>query len=118
MEGSRCFRDRVREVLELLSDPDAQLLYQVRAPGVNVAEELFNQWEDWYGPDDSGFRSQFSLAELHALKEFSRIVDTVADETPQVLPPLQEFMETEAWKLLCTEAQRVLRTIRVERSSD
>jgi hypothetical protein len=101
-------RERVREVLMLLSSLELQRVYQTRIPGVNVAEELFNQWDDCYRPGNAEFDSLFSVDEGRALGEFSKIIDAIAEETPQVLPPLEEFMVTEAWKRLCAEAQKAL----------
>ncbi|WP_437912840.1 hypothetical protein WME73_38470 [Sorangium sp. So ce302] len=101
-------RERVCEVLMLLSSLQLQRVYQARVPSVNVTEELFNQWDDWYKPGNAEFDSLFSVDELRALGEFSKVIDAIAEETPQVLPPLEEFMVTEAWKLLRAEAQKAL----------
>ncbi|MGK4002231.1 hypothetical protein WMF31_06375 [Sorangium sp. So ce1036] len=118
MSGEKCYRERIREVLELLSSPQLQRAYQARAPAVNVAEELFNQWEDWYHPESVDFVSQFSSGEMRVLEEFSEVVDSIAGETPQVLPPLEEFMNAEACKRLCAEAQKALRALAIHSELD
>ncbi|WP_437731975.1 hypothetical protein [Sorangium sp. So ce1335] len=114
MNDDKYLRERVREVLTLLSSPQLQRAYQARAPDVNVAEELFNQWDDWYRPESAEHGSQFSADEIRVLGEFGDVIDAIADETPQVLPPLEEFMQTDAWKRLCAEAQKALGALAIQ----
>ncbi|WP_437544801.1 MULTISPECIES: hypothetical protein [unclassified Sorangium] len=118
MSDGKYVRERVREVLVLLSSLQLQRAYQTRAPAVNVAEELFNQWDDWYRPDNPQFGALFTVDEIRALGEFSKIIDAIAEETPQVLPPLEEFTQTDAWRRLCAEAQKALGVLAIQGPSD
>lgn len=108
MNGAAEFRNRVLEVLELIADDRAQLEYQRRAPDVDVADELFNQWEDSYHADDAVFCRQFSAIELRAMATFDNLARLIAEETPQQLPPLHEFMKTSAWLRLSSAAALAL----------
>jgi hypothetical protein len=108
MEKESEFRGRVLEVLELIADGEAQLEYQRRVPYVDVASELFNQWDDSYHPGDACFHSQFDSHELAALAVFGELVDGIAGETPQQLPALEEFMRTTHWQRLADGASTAL----------
>jgi hypothetical protein len=70
LEVAKQVRCRIVEVLELIADRALQLKYQGRAPHANVSHELFNQWQDWYVPNESTFRLAFTKAELDALATF------------------------------------------------
>ena len=106
--GHSEFRGRIREVLALIADPEAQIEYQQNAPGVDVPAELFNQWDDSYHPDDATFQSQFDGSELLALRQFGEVVDGVASETPQRLPALDEFMKTDECRRLSISASQLI----------
>ena len=107
-EQSKNMRERVFETLALIADKEAQRRYQLAAPSVDVPAELFNQWEDCFFPQDESFRNGFNGKEIAALESFSRVLNRVCEETPQELPALEEFMETEAWKRLSAAASEAL----------
>lgn len=111
-ERSTKIRQRVIETLSLVADKEAQRRYQMEVPDVDVAAELFNQWEDCYFPQDIGFREGFSNSELDSLERFDRVLNRVCGETPQCLPPLEDFIETTEWKQLSCAALEVLDAIR------
>ena len=104
------------EVLALIVDGAGQSDYQSRAPLVDVTAELFNQWDDWYHPTDSCFRRQFDEQELAALTRFGDLMDLVASETPQQLPPLHEFMQTEPWRQMQNGARTALLALSEQRT--
>ena len=91
-------RDRIRETLELIASKEDQLTYQEGVPYVKVSGEIFNQWEDWYFPGEPDFAAAFTPDELAALHEFNATFEKIADATPQILPPIQEFVETSEWQ--------------------
>jgi hypothetical protein len=101
-------RERVFETLALIADKEAQRRYQLAVPNVDVAAELFNQWEDCFFPEDDSFRSSFLDEEFAALKSFDRVLNRVCEETPQELPTLEEFVETDAWEQLSAAASVAL----------
>ena len=108
MEAQSEFRGLILDVLELIADRDAQLEYQQKVPYVDVAGELFEQWDDAYHPTHPPFVSQFSGREFVALEAFASLIDRVANETPRQLPPLAEFMKSEHWKRLSNAARVAL----------
>jgi hypothetical protein len=110
-ELSRNFRARVLESLALIASEDSQREYQKAVPYVDVPAELFNQWEDWYFPDDDTFRSGFSAKELESLSWFDKVLNEVCGTTPQQLPGIDEFVLTEAWRRLSTAAREALSDI-------
>jgi hypothetical protein len=77
--------------LNVAVDEAAQHDYQARVPYVSVSNELFNQWEDLYHPDWDPFRAAFTADEAAALAEYNEALDSLAQRTPQTVPPLDEF---------------------------
>lgn len=100
------------EVLTPISDESRQRTYQERAPHVDVAAELLNQWEDVHFPTMKAFAKGFDDAELIVLKALDRVVKEVCDTTPQQLPPLHAFIASPEWKRLSVAANAALRGIR------
>ena len=109
-------RDRVIETLSLIASGDAQREYQRAVPHVDVPAELFNQWDDFYHPDDDGFRQGFRPEELEALRSFNEIIGEVVRETPQSLPPLDEFLKSPPWRKLSDAAEDALRVVSREQT--
>lgn len=110
------YRENILNTLELIADGPGQREYQRQVPFVSVPAELFNQWDDFYYPDDDLFREAFSDLELIVLSTFDRVFNDVADATAQELPLLDEFMKTEAWKTLSFAAREALS--RIEKVGD
>ncbi len=106
-ELSNNLRARVLEPLEMIADGDRQRKYQAGVPYVNVSAELFNQWDDFYHPSSERFRAGFDESELEALGRFHLILNEVSEQTPQQLPPLDEFISTDAWRRLAAAAASV-----------
>jgi lysophospholipase L1-like esterase len=106
------FRERISDVLQLIAEAEVQVEYQRQAPHVDVASELFNQWDDAYHPTYDEFRRQFETEELLALEAFAELIDVVAAETPQRLPALTEFIKTAAWRRLSAGARLARRALR------
>jgi hypothetical protein len=108
-------RAQVLETLALLASEGMQREYQREVPHVDVPAELFNQWEDCYFPEDKAFQSGFVSAELAVLASFDNVLNQVCDDTPQVLPALDEFVTTQAWRTLSDAAQDALSAFRAPR---
>lgn len=108
---ARNLRARIVEVLQLVADKEAQLKYQADAPHVQVSNEIFNQWEDYYRPDTEEIRLAFAPDEQQALLDFNSVFDAVCEETPQVMPPIAEFVETTAWARYQNAAAEALKVI-------
>jgi hypothetical protein len=116
-ELSDNLRRRVLEVLALVADAEAQRKYQASVLHVNVSEELFNQWDDAFFPEDSHFISAFSSRELDVLRRFNAAMETVGETTPNSLPSLDAFMQTQAWHRLSDAARFALDEIEKTGSS-
>lgn len=101
-------RSRVFEILELISDERAQRSYQDRAPMVQVSSELFNQWEDVHHPDTEEWQLAFDQPERSVLRSFNMAFEEVCEVTPQLLPPLSEFIGTESWRIYRDAAKSAL----------
>ncbi|RVU42113.1 hypothetical protein EA187_17390 [Lujinxingia sediminis] len=112
----RVHRENILNTLELIADGAGQREYQRQVPFVSVPAELFNQWDDFYYPDDDLFREAFSDLELIVLSTFDRVFNDVADAIAQELLPIDEFMKTEAWKTLSFAAREALS--RIEKVGD
>lgn len=101
-------RVNIINTLQLLASVEAQLEYQQRAAGINVAYEVVNQWFcDFYHPGAPEFEVEFSPQELASLAEFSRFYDERADLLPG---SLTELLECPAWQEVVKSAEAVLQT--------
>src|SRR6186713_117802 len=79
-------RANIISTLQLISSPADQSEYQRRAPEVNVANELVNQWfDDFHHPGSSQFEAAFSSDELAVLGHFHRAFDERVDALPRDL---------------------------------
>lgn len=108
-EQAASVRARIVDVLELIADVQGQIRYQAAAPpGVNVSNELFNRWGDWYRASNPSLPAVFNRRELAALETFADLLDKAADETPPALPLIPEFMRSHAWGQLQSGAVKAL----------
>jgi hypothetical protein len=98
MTDSENIRSGIIQTLRLIASPEAQLDYQKRLAEIDVATELFSQWEDWYHPYSIAFQDAFTERELSALAAFHGRFETICQNTPQILPKLAEFMQTKEWR--------------------
>ena len=91
-------RNLIIDYLELASSERFQREYQAAAP-VNVANELFNQWDDYvndrvmplFGPP------VYSPQELAAIHRYNDVWKAAIAATPDVMPPLDQFIGTQPW---------------------
>ncbi len=88
----------IENTLALIAERDAQLHYQAQSPGLDVSTELFLQWEDWYRPHSREFLDAFDSAEASTLRAFHAIFSDIRDEVFATLPPIEDFIETAAWR--------------------
>lgn len=107
-------RNRIIEYLEWASSEQHQREYQAAAP-VNVASEILNQWEDWVRDETIGLFSPpvFSASELAAIRRFHMAWNMRADDTPEVMPDLQDFIGTPPWQRLRSAAESALQAFRL-----
>lgn len=100
-------RKHIVETLELIASKQEQIEYQEKVPYINVANELFNQWDDWYYPENSQFQRAFSITELEHLAHFHKMLEQIAENTPHPLL-LVSFIDTVQWNELANAAQIAL----------
>jgi hypothetical protein len=87
--------------------------YQRNAPIADVPAELFCQWDDEYHPEDPVLPEAFTENELKALASFHRQFEKVADATPDILPPLEEFFTLPEFQSLQRRAVQTLAALGV-----
>jgi hypothetical protein len=72
--------------------------------------ELTNQWEDWVHGSLEGYLAPvFSDDEQTALRAFQEVWSSVADASPNPLPPLAETMKLPEWERLRAAAADTIR---------
>lgn len=101
-------RKNIFELIELWSSKDKQLDYQKSVPIADVSSEMFCQWDDSYTPKSVDFRQAFTEVELGLLSEFDKELNIISEKTPNRLPEIREFIETEEWKTLNDKAKDIL----------
>ena len=101
-------RKNIFELIELWSSKDKQLDYQESVPIADVSSEMFCQWDDSYTPKSVDFRQAFTEVELGLLSEFDKELNIISEKTPNRLPEIREFIETEEWTTLNDKAKDIL----------
>ncbi|WP_217577839.1 hypothetical protein [Mesorhizobium sp. GbtcB19] len=105
------YRNQLIGYFEWVSSYDEQRRYQAAVPYVHVPNEAFNQWDDWAsdGVLERYVEPVFSVEEQQALRNYRAVLNSVCDDTPQLLPPLEQLMETEPWERLRLAAKKALK---------
>jgi hypothetical protein len=91
-------RNRLIEYFEWASSFDEQREYQAVAP-VAVAGEVFNQWDDWTGPEPvtaDSFGPVYSCDEVEAMLSYDSVLTRAIDETFQGLAIWEELRQAAA----------------------
>ncbi len=101
-------RARLVEVLALIADPSNLRVFQSNARSVNVAEEMFNLWDDWYHPDAKDFAAGMDGSERAALAAFDEALKSVSERTPRHMPALEVFLASEGYSTLREAARPAL----------
>lgn len=100
-------RENVYSVIDLWCSIDRQLDYQKNVPDVQVSIELYQQWEDFYFPDSDDFKQSFNKLELELLAEFNEALNNSIDRTPKNLPPIEDFIKSDEWKMMNSKARKI-----------
>ena len=84
-----------------------QIEYQNNVSIAQVSAELFCQWDEYYA---EGFDLDKFLSkdEILLFKEFDNVMNEISEKTPQNLPYLLEFIETDEWKVGNKKAIEIL----------
>ncbi|MCE3279337.1 MAG: hypothetical protein K0S44_1528 [Bacteroidetes bacterium] len=110
------FQARIREnilySLDLWTSKEKQFDYQKSVPIADVSAELFCGWDDFYHPDNTDFINAFNGQERQILADFNRTLTVLADKTPNILPNIVEFVQTEEWKKINSAATETLNKIK------
>ena len=102
-------RNRIIEYLAIASSYAEQREYERSVPLVNVPSEIICQWEDWVRNLDWFSEPVFSPNEQKAIREFHAIWESVADDTPRIMPPLSDLIGMETWERLRQGAESALK---------
>ncbi len=102
-------RNHTIGLLELWTSQEAQFDYKKAVPFVNIPNEMFAQWDDFFKPDQQWYREAFSDNEWKALTRFNAAFEAVCKRTPPYLPDIDEFVHTQAWQDLHETAKEVLK---------
>jgi hypothetical protein len=104
-------RKNIFGVIDLWASKENQLEYQKNVPIAQVSTELFCQWEDFYLLDSDDFKQAFNVEELKILSEFDNALKEIVDKTQQTLPVIDEFIETDEWRMMNSKAIEILKKI-------
>lgn len=98
-EMARRLRENLLDVLQLWSSKEEQLKYQENVPIAQVSSELFGQWETFYEPESSQFKSAFNEIESKILAEFNMLIQHVLEKLTNI-PVIEEFIITNEWIII------------------
>lgn len=103
------YRDNIISFLQLIAREEEQLDYQAKAPNINVAVEMCNQWfDDFYHLDFAYFVEQFSEKEFSSLKEFNDLFEQHVASFPETLEELHVYKN---WALIKAKANFTLSSL-------
>jgi hypothetical protein len=105
-------RENILDSLDLWTSKDKQIDYQKRVPIAQVSAELFCYWDEVYHPDDKHFLQAFNEQERLLLANFHSTIIKISDATPNILPYIDKFVQTEEWKKLNLAAIETLNKIK------
>lgn len=83
MISSNELRNSIIAHLMLASSASSVRAYQEGVPIADVVAEVFCGWKDVYHPAVPPFGAAFAVYERVALAHFDRVVDQVAEDTPE-----------------------------------
>lgn len=105
------YRERVIEVLELISSEEAQKSYQKEVPFVNVPDEILCMWFDDLRMPESLNNAGIVLShtEKEELTKFSSLFDRASHlvKRPSEVT-LENLIRNKDWQNLMSEASRLL----------
>jgi hypothetical protein len=103
-------RNRIIEYFEIASSYEEQCDFQSKVPHIHVPNEIINQWEDYVSKDwrPDYIEPVFSPDEQVAIDTFGAAWETVADATPNPLPPLEQLIGNVYWEQLRSAASNAL----------
>ncbi|WP_027059937.1 hypothetical protein [Mesorhizobium loti] len=104
------YRNYLIGYFKWVSSHEEQRRYQATVPYVHIPNEAFNQWDD-YASDrilEHYVEPVFSIEEQQALRDYRAVLNSAAEDTPQMLPPLEQVIATEPWERLRLAAAEAL----------
>ncbi|QKD02799.1 hypothetical protein [Mesorhizobium loti] len=104
------YRNHLIGYFEWVSSHEEQRKYQAAVPNVRIPHEAFNQWGDYASDEVLEHYAEpvFSIDEQQALRDYRTVLNRVSDDTPKMLPPLEQVIGTEPWERLRRAAARAL----------
>ena len=110
-------RNNIIDYLEVASSPSEQRDFERRVPSACLPDEMINWWEDLCVPDqdfDWFSEPEFSPEEQEAIRRFYEVWDSVAGDTPDVMPrSIEVLIGTRVWQRLIDGASVALSVFRV-----
>lgn len=101
---SKTLRKNVIDILDLLSDYEAQKDYAYKVSDYIAIQEMICMWfDDNYNPDSSNFIKGFSDNELAMLKDFNDYYDSISDSLPK--DNIRTLQINENWEKLIGKAR-------------
>lgn len=105
-------RESIIEILEIWSSKEVQFNIQESDSLINVSEELFQQWQDFYKTYIEAFKYAFTESEKKLLIEFN---DTLTERLLRIgnnFPTLNEFQNSAEWKDINSFAKRIVNELK------
>ncbi len=102
----------IESTLSLIACRDAQFQYQAQCPGLDVATELFLQWEDCYRAGSPKLAVAFGADDRAALEAFHATFVEIRNEVLPGVGSLRRFVDTPKWRRLRDAAATALARIR------
>lgn len=105
-------RSSIIETLELWTSKERQLDLQETENDVNLAQELFQQWDAMYRIDGRILQQAFSELDNELLKTFDKTLIISNEKFGDSFPDINEFQKTNDWRVLNQLAIEIIKKIK------
>jgi hypothetical protein len=105
-------RSGIIAVIEMWASSKDQLAYLQAEDEINIVEELFTQWDDYYRIDNKIIEEAFKDSEIEMLEAFDGSLLSSQSKLGAIFPELDEFQKTNDWNVINKQAIEILKEMK------
>ncbi|NOU58508.1 hypothetical protein [Marinifilum caeruleilacunae] len=101
----------ILDVLRLWASSKSELELLLNENDINIVEEMFSQWNDFYRIDTKIIKEAFQESEMRILEAFDQSLLLAQEKYSGTYPDLAAFHETNDWQVLNQMANEIVNEI-------
>jgi hypothetical protein len=101
----------ILDVLRLWASSKSELELLQNENDINIVEEMFSQWNDFYRIDTKIIKEAFQESEMRILEAFDQSLLLAQEKYSGTYPDLAAFHETNDWQVLNQMANEIVNEI-------